>query len=57
MDTISDVSSRIDNKENCSEEKTQSTDVRSVKHVSEEQNSDFDVMSESSMTFRTFCIL
>ena len=43
METISDVSSRIDNKENCSEEKTQSTDVRSVKHVSEEQNSDFDV--------------
>ena len=43
IETISDVSSRIDNKENCSEEKTQSTDVRSVKHVSEEQNSDFDV--------------
>ena len=43
MQAISDVSSRIDNKENCSEEKTQSTDVRSVKHVSEEQNSDFDI--------------
>ena len=43
MQAISDVSSRIDNKKNCSEEKIQSTDVRSVKHVPEEQNSDFDI--------------
>ena len=47
MQPISDVSSRVDNKENCSEEKTQSTDVRSVKHVSEEQNSDFDVIIDT----------
>ena len=45
--TISDVSSSIDKKENWSEEKTLSTDVRSVKHVSEEQNSDFDVSSHT----------
>ena len=47
MQAISDVSSRIDNKQNCSEGKTNSTDVRSVKHVSEEQKSDFDITSDT----------